>query len=168
MQRGIESIVPSAIRNVLKTFRYSDFDEGTARTRRGDPIVDDLNPAQMTAQFLGFAPAEYSRAQEINQDIKRIDRAVNQKRTKLMKKYYVAKRMGDADGIRETAEEIREFNKRHRNKGPKVRISTESLIRSMRMHAKTSSEMHNGITLSPNIREYSKELANEYARSGLF
>jgi len=168
MQRGIESIVPSAIRNVLKTFRYSDFDEGTARTRRGDPIVDDLNPAQMTAQFLGFAPAEYSRAQEINQDIKRIDRAVNQKRTKLMKKYYVAKRMGDADGIRETAEEIREFNKRHRNKGPKVRISTESLIRSMRMHAKTSSEMHNGITLSPNIREYSKELADEYARSGLF
>ena len=168
MQRGIESIVPSAIRNVLKTFRYSDFDEGTARTRRGDPIVDDLNPAQMTAQFLGFAPAEYSRAQEINQDIKRIDRSVNQKRTKLMKKYYVAKRMGDADGIRETAEEIREFNKRHRNKGPKVRISTESLIRSMRMHAKTSSEMHNGITLSPNIREYSKELANEYARSGLF
>ena len=168
MQRGIESIVPSAIRNVLKTFRYSDFDEGTARTRRGDPIVDDLNPAQMTAQFLGFAPAEYSRAQEINQDIKRIDRAVNQKRTKLMKKYYVAKRMGDADGIRETAEEIREFNKRHRNKGPKVRISTESLIRSMRMHAKTSSEMYNGITLSPNIREYSKELADEYARSGLF
>jgi len=168
VQRGVESVLPSAFRNIFKTIRYSDFDEGTARTRRGDPIVDDLNPAQLTAQALGFAPAEYSRAQEINQDIKRIDRSVNQKRTKLMKKYYVARRMGDAAGVREAAEEIREFNKRHRSKGPKVVISTDSLVRSMKMHAKSSSQMYNGVTLSPNIREYSKELAGEYDRSGLF
>ena len=76
--------------------------------------------------------------------------------------------MGDAAGVREAAKEIREFNKRHRSKGPKVVISTDSLVRSMKMHAKSSSQMYNGVTLSPNIREYSKELAGEYDRSGLF
>ena len=168
LQRGIESIAPSALRNTLKTFRYSDFDEGTARTRRGDPIVDDLNPVQMAAQFLGFAPAEYSRAQEINQDVKRIDRSINQKRTKLMKKYYVASRMGDTAGMGEALEEIMEFNKRHGSKGPKVAISAASLKRSMKMHAKSSAQMYNGVTLSPNIKDYSLELAGEYERSGLF
>jgi len=169
VQRGVESILPSAFRNVLKSMRYSDtFGEGTARTRRGDPIVDDLNAVQLTAQFFGFTPSEYARTQEINQDIKRIDRSINERRTRLMKQYYVAMRMGDSSGVQEAMKEIQKFNKRHGSKGRNVAISFDSIKRSMKMHMKTTAKMHNGVTLSPNIKQYAQELANEYDRSGLF
>ena len=167
IQRGVESMVPSAFRNILKATRYSDFDEGTARTRRGDPIVDDLNPVQIMSQALGFAPAEYARAQEINQDLKRIDRTVNTKRTKLMKQYYIAFRMHDWAQLDNIKDEIAEFNKRHR-RSPKVVISEESIKKSMKMHMKTTETMYNGVTLSPNMRDTLLEIARAYERGPAF
>jgi hypothetical protein len=72
-QRGVEAILPSAFRNMLQAER---FDREGAKTRRGDPIVDDFNTGEIAVKFFGFAPASYTNAQELNQDVKKIDRAV--------------------------------------------------------------------------------------------
>ena len=156
VQRGVENILPSAFRNMAKTFRYVD--EGGINTRRGDPIFDDMTFGLLTAQFLGFAPAEYTRNQERNQVLKRIDRTANENRTKLLRKYYIASRMGDTQGVRDTEQEIAEFNRKH----PTAVITPETIKRSMAQHMKTSATMYNGVTLSPNMRAKLEEIGRGF------
>jgi hypothetical protein len=136
-------------------FRYSD--EGIL-TRRKDPIMDDLSMGQLAAQAIGFAPAEYTRTQEMNQQTKRIERSVNNMRTKLLRQYYVASRTGDYDGRRALMEKIFKFNKRH----PTARIGIDSIHKSMRQHMETSATMYNGISISPNMRQTLEESRSEW------
>jgi hypothetical protein len=56
-QRAIEAMAPATIRNALKAYRYGT--EG-AKTRRGDPIVDDITGGMLLGQAMGFAPTEYN------------------------------------------------------------------------------------------------------------
>lgn len=145
--RGVESMVPGAVRNAIRSLYRYPADDGIL-TRRGDPITDDLSFTDLAAQFIGFAPAEYTRTQEMNQVTKRIDRAVNSDRTNLLRRLYVTTRMGDSGGRDAVIEQIREFNRRH----PSARITGDSVRRSMRRHMETSATMYNGITISPNMR----------------
>jgi hypothetical protein len=109
-QRGIEKILPTGLSNALKGIRYAT--EG-ANTRRGDPIVGEMSYSNVAGQFFGFAPAEYTRQLEINANVKGIDRAVNEKKTKLLRQFYVATRMGDTDTAENIMEEIKKFSQRH-------------------------------------------------------
>jgi hypothetical protein len=117
-------------------------------TRRGDPIKDDLTAGELAAQFFGFAPAEYTRKQEENLILKKIDNDIGAQRSRLLKRYYIAVRTKDNDMKREVLEDIREFNRDHRQFG----ISTSSIKRSLKSHFRTSSLMHNGVRLSPAMR----------------
>jgi len=154
-QRGIEKMLPAGLSNALKSIRYAT--EG-ANTRRGDPIVGEMSYANVMGQFFGFAPAEYTRQLEINANIKGIDRAVATKRTKLLRQYYVAIRMGDTVEAENIMEEMLKFSKRH----PGVAITMDTITRSMKQHMRTSATMYHGITLSKamlpelmaNIAEY--------------
>jgi hypothetical protein len=44
--------------------------------------------------------------------------------------------------------EIREYNRKH----PSFKITQDSIDKSMKQHMKTSTEMYNGVTLSPAMR----------------
>jgi len=149
MQRGIEAMVPGAVRNAMKAVRYTE--EG-ALTRRKDPILDDITSGQLVAQVIGFAPAEYARRQEENQVSKRIENTLRNNRGKLLKQYYLAIRMGDYEGAAELQREIMKFNQRVGVKFPRAVITTDSIRRSMRSHMNTSATMHNGIAISPMFR----------------
>ena len=157
VERGFEAMMPSGLRNAYQAVFRFPRDEGIL-TRRGDPIVDDLSFGELAAKAIGFAPAEYTRTQEMNQQTKGIDRAVNSKRTKLLRQYYVATRMGDSDERDSIMRKIRAFNDRHRT----ARINGDSLRRSMRQHMETSATMYNGVTLSPNMRRVLDESRNEW------
>ena len=164
VERGIEAMLPAAFRNIYKGLpgygRYAR-DKGIL-TRRGDPIVDDVTTGGLIAQMIGFPPTEYTLAQEQNQALKRIDRAVNTRRTKLLKRYYVALRFGD--DISDVLEDINKFNGRH----PTAAIVPSSIRRSLAGHMRTTLTMHNGITLSPNMRMALKNHADEYSQFGIF
>lgn len=157
-ERGVESMLPAAFRNVYKGFpgigRYAR-DEGIL-TRRGDPIVDDVTTGGLVAQMIGFAPTEYTLAQEQNQAIKRIDRSVNQERTKLLRKLYIGLRMGD--DVSDVYDRVFKFNTKH----PTAAISADSIKRSMKQHMRTSIKMHNGVTLSPNMQAVLKDHVADY------
>ena len=151
VQRGIEDILPASVRNMAQSYRFAN--EG-ALTRRGDPITQtDFNGGTIAAKFFGFAPADYTRAQESAQDKKRVDKAVAAKRSKLLKKYYIAYRKGDFQELMEVERDIADFNKRHSNKGPKVPISRDTIKRSLKGHMNTSEKMFNGVQLSDNMRD---------------
>jgi hypothetical protein len=121
-------------------------------TRRKDPILDDITNGQLVAQVIGFAPAEYSRRQEENQGVKRIENTLRTNRGKLLKQYYLAMRMGDYEEARDVKQDILDFNKRVSRKFPKAIITSDSVARSMRSHMRTSATMHNGIAISPMFR----------------
>ena len=157
MTRGVENVLPAAFRNMRQAFRFGDED---ALTRRGDPILDDINTSELVAKFFGFTPAEYTRNQERNQARKKIDKAVGEKRTKLLRRLYIARRMGDYDEVRNVMEEIREFNTSRF--GRNHIIDGDSISRSMDTHMQTSAKMVNGVTLSPRLRNELLQIGSEW------
>ena len=161
LERAGMSFVPAAMRNMYKAaIKYPT--EGGILTRRGDVIYDDLNAWETGAQFFGFAPAEYTKTQEMNRITKTQDRDIVSQSTKLLKQYYVAMRMGG--DTQDILEDIMEYNRKY----PAVAISPSSIIRSMRMHMRTSLLMDKGITLSPKMRAYLLAQRNEWSPSSLY
>ena len=142
-QRGFESMLPAGVSGPLKSIRYAQ--EG-ATTLRGDPIVEDMSARSIFGQFFGFAPAGYTKQLEINARDKRVDRTINEKKTRLLRQRYVAYRVGDFDGVMEIDQEINEFNERN----PEVMITGETKARSLRQHRITSqiARLLGGITIS--------------------
>ena len=153
--RGIETAMPAAIRNVLKSGRFAT--EG-AETLRGDPIIEDIGPGHIFAQAVGFAPADYTLQLQKNAQVKKIDRAVNEERTKLLKKYYVALRNADGLTMSELLEDMADFNSRH----PTVAITPKTIKRSMKQHMRTTAKMYHGITVSPRRRAEALDFVSEY------
>ena len=155
--RALESALPSALGNAFKSMRY--YNEG-ANTLRGDPITGDISTWNSAAQLFGFAPAEYVRQLEINALVKGIDKAIVEEKTKQLKRYYVASRMGDTEGVQDAKEALGEL----RQKYPKLFPEgiEQSIQRSMAQHKRTTKEMYHGITLSKAMRDDLINLASEY------
>jgi len=145
--RGMEKMMPSSVANVMKATRYGT--EG-ATTLRGDPITEDLGFGTLLGQTLGFAPTGYTKQLEINARDKRVDRVLNENRTKLLRQRYMAIRENDFDEMLEIEEAIAEFNQRH----PEVRITEDTKKKSLRQHKVTDevTRMFHGVTISPQRR----------------
>ena len=143
-QRGVEQMLPSAIGNMLKGERFAT--EGM-QTLRGDPITDDTGTLSTVGQFFGFAPADYIRQLEENALRKRVEKSVLQKRSKLLKKYYIARRMGDNAEAGEIFREMVELGRKH----PNAAIDMDTIDASMEQHMETSALMYNGVTLNPKL-----------------
>jgi hypothetical protein len=153
--RFTETIMPSAIANVLRSGRYSF--EGV-ETLRGDPIVGDVSPFSAAAQFLGFAPADYIRQLEQNRALTRIDRAIGRQRTDLLRQLYIARRQGDMAQYRRTMQEIREFNRRN----PQYPIEGETIDNSLSSHLDTTSRMHHGVLFSTRNEAMLRRMAEQW------
>ena len=161
LERGIEGMVPTAFRNGWRGL--SRYNREGALTRRGDVIYDDFSAGELAGQVLGFAPRDYAFKQEQNMMSKGIERNIAEKRSALLKKYYISSRKGDWDGRADAMEDITAFNKRHAPKyGTKVFISADTIDKSMRQHMKQSGKMHNGVTLNPSLEVGLRMQQNEW------
>lgn len=154
-ERGIESMLPSAMANVLRAHRYAT--EGVT-TLRGDPIIGDVNAWNVFAQALGFAPAEYTKQLEMNAALKGIDKKVNEEKTKLLRRFYVATRFGDNAEARESINKLVELQRKH----PGLGINAKTIIDSMKQHMRTTATMYHGISLSKGMRGELMQNAREY------
>jgi hypothetical protein len=159
-QRAIEAMAPASIRNALKAYRYGT--EG-AKTRRGDPIVDDITGGMLLGQAMGFAPTEYTFAQEKAAHVKGMDDAIRTKRSKLMKRYWVAYRQGDFETVGEIQQEIDEFNARHAGR-PKVWIEPRDIQASAKTNERTNARAYNGVILSAATADDMRANAEEFGQ----
>jgi hypothetical protein len=159
-QRAIEAMVPASIRNALKAYRYGT--EG-AKTRRGDPIVDDITGGMLLGQAMGFAPTEYTFAQEKAAHVKGMDDAIRTKRSKLMKRYWIAYRQGDFETVGEIQQEIDEFNARHAGR-PKVWIEPRDIQASAKANERTNARAYNGVILSAATADDMRANAEEFGQ----
>ena len=147
--RGMEKMVPAFISAPMKAIRYAR--EGGATTMRDDVIFDDMGPLTLGGQLFGFAPAGYTKQLEVNSRDKRIDRVLNEKRTKLLRQRYLAIREGDYDEVLDVDDDIDEFNERN----PEIAVTPTVKKNSLRQHKVTDevTRMFRGITISPRRQE---------------
>ena len=151
IERGIEDILPSALANPLKAYRYAT--QG-ANTLRGDPINNDISAWNVAAQAFGFAPAEYTRQLEKNADIKGKEQYALTTATKLRSKFALAKRMGDNEGANEYKKELLELG--HKHPGLKINTHTinEALAKTLKGSKQASQESRHGV-------RYAKKMLGE-------
>jgi hypothetical protein len=152
VQRGIETMIPTALGSVMRGIRTGT--EG-ANTLRGDPITGDVNAWNAFAQMFGFAPADYTKQLEINARIKGIDKNVNETATKLRRQYNTAQRTYDIDGMQDVREKLEKLYAKHPNLG---NLET-SLSKSKASYDRQTQLMYHGITISPKLRNEMLELA---------
>jgi hypothetical protein len=131
--RGFEKSLPTAFANILKAGRFAD--EGVM-TRRFDPVVDDIHPLSILGQALGYGPQEVAEAQAKAAELKDISDFLRQKGSKLTKRLYLAKRMGDWEEYEDVMEDIEDFNE----KWPQMSITPAKIKRSLQAHERTSAE----------------------------
>jgi len=141
-----DSLLPPAITNIRKGARY--YEEGGIRTRREDFIYRDLSAGEVFSKMIGFAPNEYTKRMEVNARNKRVENAIIGKRSDLMKKFYIASKMGDWETAYEIAQDLNKFNKKH----PYVAVTAKELRTSMDRHVDTTAKMFNGVTINDQLR----------------
>jgi hypothetical protein len=156
-QRGFEAATPAAVRNISKGGRF--LFQG-ANTRRGDPITEDINPYNAVMQGLGFAPQNYSEVLDYNRNERRKDKALSQKRSKLLRRRNMAVREGDGDEVRRVDRLIAEFNKSLKPDERAALITSDTKERSQRSFTQTTAKMRGGVTFTPamlaSLKEYNQ------------
>jgi len=155
--RGIESMAPASIRNGLKSFRFAT--EG-ATTRRGDPIIEDINPYNAVMQFLGFAPQAYIQQLEANKNARRREDAIDSLRGKLLRRRNMAIREGDRDELEKVERLIEEYNAGLPQDADvrKKRITGETKKRSLKTFGNTTGNMRGGVTTT----DFSRSVLDQY------
>lgn len=145
MERAIETALPIALRNVLKGVRYAT--EGV-NTLRGDPVMGDVNGYNAAMQVLGFAPADLLAQYEINAIAKKQGDVITKEEQSLLKKYYVAQREGDFERADKLEEKLFELG----DKYPELKITGNTLNKSVKARDKISEDMYHGVQLNKKLR----------------
>lgn len=153
--RGTESSSPAALRYILRAIRYGT--DG-AMTRSGVAIVDDIHPGHVFAQAAGFAPAELSAVQEVSSARKRLERGINERKSKLSDRYAMAEMEGNTAAMKETIESIVAFNEDH----PYTAITREFLRKSKVTRAKTQERTYNGVSFDAKLVDELRTRISDY------
>lgn len=154
-ERGVEAMLPIALRNVLKGARYAT--EG-ANTLRGDPVMGDVGGYNAAMQVLGFAPADLLRQYELNAYGKGIEKAVTDKQDKLLKQYYIATREGDLDRADEVKEKLYQLGDKH----PDLKINEDTFRKSVKARDKISDDMYHGVSFNKKLRSEIERSIGEF------
>jgi hypothetical protein len=144
--RGIETMLPAAIKNPMKALRYGS--EG-ANTLRGDPVMADINIGNAAMQVLGFAPADLMTQYEQNAEILARQKAIRGGEQKLLKQYYVALKNNDFERASEAAEKLYELGEKY----PELGIGPALLNKSVKERERFSSKLYHGMRVDDKLRE---------------
>jgi len=144
--RGIESIVPKAIRDPLRAYRYAT--EG-ATTKDGDPIVDDVNGWDVFKQAIGFSPAAINEQYKLNNVNMNKQKAILGQRSRLLADYYKADKAGDEQRLEEVGKKIDEYS----DKYPEMQIDNKALRRSMKNRDRYRDSNTGGMSYNNHLRD---------------
>lgn len=142
--RGVETMLPSALKSMVKAARY---EVQGANTLRGDPLIEDMSLRQTLLQLGGFTPAELAETYARNSAAKRYERHLLKRRERLLDAYALATRTGDIEGRAEIIRQIRHWNR----KVPELAITARTLERSIASRLAWSARAEAGIVLNPKV-----------------
>ena len=140
---GLESMLPVALRNPLKSLRYAD--EGVV-DRSGVVVRDEVGIAGIASQLVGFSPSEVRLSFEGKSAIFDADRRLSNRRSELMTQFARAAMEGDQEGMAEAREAIAAFNQ----KNPSRRIQANHLMQSVQARRRRIAQAESGVYLPRN------------------
>lgn len=143
--RGVETIMPKAIKDAMKSMRYVT--DGV-NNLRGDAIVEDLNVFESLAQIAGFSPASVASAYDYQRDIKGYEQYILDRRRALMDAFALAYRLGDIEGRDAVLAKMREFSAAY----PALAITADGIRRSLMSRSRYSQQADAGIIVDRRLR----------------
>lgn len=143
--RGVETMVPKALRDVMRASRYGY--EG-ATTLKGDPLVDNVDAMDVAKQVLGFTPAQISERYQINNILKNREGKIIDRRQKIMGQAARAIIAGEPIPEKVLAA-MDAFNAEF----PEYPISARSLKQSVSARIRASDRNEFGIQLNPRLND---------------
>jgi len=149
VERGVEAVLPSAIKNSMKAARYAV--EG-ARTKDGVPIMEDISAYNAAMQAVGFAPYDLTQIQQQNTAMKQMELKYRDKKDALYSQAFMAYTEGDDSDRREILEKITRFNKKLPPAYKEIAITYNTLEQSIRMRLKKQHESVNGVNINPKMQ----------------
>jgi hypothetical protein len=150
-QRGIESVVPVAVSNVLQAARFTI--EGGVRTRQENFMLEDPSILGLAGKLVGFNMAELTRRQERATEMSRVSKAVQEKRTKILERLYLAQRTGDTAGYADAIRDKDKFNQTSGVRYPEAAITQKTIDQSFVRREQNIEEMVNGVSVNPQVRD---------------
>lgn len=144
IMRGIETMLPKGLKDVIKAGRYAT--QGV-NTLRGDPVVADLSPWEILLQANGFAPEKVSKQYETTRALKNYEQHILDRRKSLVNAFAMALRNGDAGDRASVLAKIRDFNRVN----PELAITSSGLQQSIKNRARYSARAEAGIVLNPKL-----------------
>jgi hypothetical protein len=155
-ERGLEKLLPKAIRDPLKAMRYAT--EG-AQTLKGDKLVDDVGTLAILGQALGFTPSKIADQYDENNARMNRETRLEDRRKTLTKR--VGQAILDKDSAANAAAmaEVRAFNAKNRN----MAITAQSIRQSVRGRLSARDMALNGVIPNKRLR---KDLAERYDFAG--
>lgn len=122
--RGIETMVPKAIKDPMKAWRY--YSEGVS-TKNGDPIVDDVGGWNIFKQAMGFTPAKVTEQYKMNSYNMNKQKAITEERSKLLGDFYKAWKAGDEKKVDQITDKMRKYSEKY----PEMRIDGDTVRSSL-------------------------------------
>ena len=155
--RGLESMLPLMVSNPMRAARF--YFEGGVQTRGDNFIYEDLTSSELIGRALGFNSAELVRRQDRSSEMMRIGTGVQEQRTKLVERLFLARRAGDDEAAEQAIQDIIEFNTTVGVRFPPAVISSDDVESSFDRRIDTIQDMVNGVSINPQVRDI---LALEY------
>lgn len=142
-RRALESMTPTAIRSALQSLRYA---EKGVESLRGDPIMEEVSTWNLFTQAAGFSPAKLGQKYDANRALKDLEQRMLDRRERLIGRWWLARRHGDLEGVREAMAEIGRFNgSSNIRQNPRARITPATLLASTQQRRNYSRRAEGGI-----------------------
>jgi hypothetical protein len=149
--RGLESMLPLMVSNPMRAWRF--YSEGGVQTRGDNFIYEDLTSSELIGRALGFNSAELVRRQDRSSEMMRIGTGVQEKRTKLIERLFLARRAGDDEAADQAIQDIIDFNQTVGTRFPPAAISSDDVESSFDRRIDTIQDMVNGVSINPQVRD---------------
>ena len=148
--RGMENLVPKAIRDPMKAYRY--YSEGVT-TKNGDPIVDEVGGWDVLKQAMGFTPARVTEQYKLNSYNMNKQKAITEERSKLLGDFYKAWKAGDEKKVDQITDKMRAYSEKY----PEMRIDGAAVRSSLSRREKYRGQALGGMNynqkLIPRLQE---------------
>ncbi|PJC87854.1 PLxRFG domain-containing protein [Vibrio sp. HA2012] len=151
--RAIEGMVPKVFKDGMKAYRYAE--EG-ALNSRGDAYreAEDFSTLDLGLQAMGMTPDELSKQYQLNNARKQYEQHVLDRRSNLMKAYYLAWKQRDTGLMLETQKAIGKFNRKY----PKLALTSQKIKQSIKTRQRYSQRSSSGVNLNKNLRNFESEV----------
>jgi N12 class adenine-specific DNA methylase len=161
LQRGAELLVPKAIADIMKSYRFAN--EGILNVR-GDPILERerLDAWDIIARGTGFTSARIAEGYERNRRLREAEADVLKERRKLVNAWALTRLAGDDEGRTKALAAIQQWNQKPYAKG--LRITQDTLAQSLQTRRLNSRRRDDGVVIeNKQLRRHLQGLMPERA-----